>query len=541
MTARGEGRAVAEAPALAPRRMGLTLKQAVATLIVALVVGLGGAAVELALELRRLQEEVSRDTRLTIEMIRGSAAEAAYQLNPPLARQVIDGLMGNSVVAEAQLRDDFGTVLAERSRAGRLAPRWSEGLFAGLVDYELTLEHLPPSGRAVPVGMLTLSLSPSALAARFEARALTSLVANVLRALVICALLVALFHLLVTSPLLRLTRAILQVDPKRPGAAALPALRGHRGDELGQLHGALADLLSASQRGLNQRDRAEAELQALTRELERRVEERTRALAEVNERLLESIGYARRIQTALLPDPAALDEVVAELAFSWDPLEDVGGDYLWLERGQGGRSLLAVVDCTGHGVPGAFMALVAASTLDEILRRHNGFPSPGEILLELDRGVRARLRQDRPGSTSDDGLEAAICVWDNERGDLVFAGAGLPLLFVQDGELEEIRGDRTPLGYASLPAPEGFTEHRLRPEPGTAFYLLTDGVADQMAEQPRRLLGRRRLRAMLQELQHLPLKEQIAELRRRLASVRGREPRRDDMTLVAFRPIAAKR
>jgi len=525
-----------------PRVAGLTLKQAAATLVVALAVGLGGAALELMLELRRLQQEVRQDTQLTLETVRGSAVEAAYQLNPTLARQVIEGLMGNLVVAGAVLHDDFGNVLAEHRREHSSGAAWAEGFFAAeLLDYQLPLEHLGPAGRAETVGSLRLELSPAVLAERFEARAQTSIVANVLRALAICALLVALFHVLVTSPLLRLTRAILKVDPARPGAAALPALRGHSRDELGQLRGALASLFAASQRGLDERDRAEGELQALTRELEQRVEERTRDLAEVNGRLLESIGYARRIQTSLLPDPAVLSDVIAELAFSWEPLEDVGGDYLWFERGQGGRSLLAVVDCTGHGVPGAFMALVVASALDHILRRHAGLVSPAEILLELDRDVRVRLRQDRPAAASDDGLEAAVCVWDTDSGELTFAGAGLPLIYARDGSLEEIRGDRAALGYASLPAPLAFTEHRLRPEPGATFYMLTDGVSDQMLAGRGRLLGRRRLRALLQELQELPLAEQIETLQRRLGDLRGDQELRDDMTLVAFRPLPAER
>lgn len=524
-----------------PRVAGLTLKQAAATLVVALAVGLGGAALELMLELRRLQQEVRQDTALTLETVRGSAVEAAYQLNPTLARQVVEGLMGNLLVAGAELRDDFGNVLAEQWREHPSGAAWAERFFAAeLLEYDLSLEHVGPAGRSETVGSLRLELSPAVLAERFEARAQTSVVANVLRALAICALLVALFHVLVTSPLLRLTRAILKVDPARPGAAALPALRGHGSDELGQLRGALDSLLSASQRGLDERDRAEGELQALTRELEQRVEERTRALAEVNGRLLESIGYARRIQTSLLPDPAVLQDVMAEVAFSWEPLEDVGGDYLWFERGQGGRSLLAVVDCTGHGVPGAFMALVVASALDHILRRHAGLVSPAEILLELDRDVRVRLRQDRPAAASDDGLEAAVCVWDADSGELTFAGAGLPLIYARDGSLEEIRGDRAALGYASLPAPSGFTEHRLRPEAGATFYLLTDGVADQMVASRGRLLGRRRLREMLQELQDLPLAEQIDRLERRLHELRGAQVPRDDMTLVAFRPLAAE-
>lgn len=535
-----EGQGASPADERPSRAAGLTLKQAAATLVVALAVGLGGAALELMLELRRLQQEVRQDTQLTLETVRGSAVEAAYQLNPSLARQVIEGLMGNLVVAGATLRDDFDNVLADHRREHPSQARWAEGFFADLLDYQLTLEHLGAGGRRETVGSLTLTLSPAVLAERFEARAQTSILANVLRALAICALLVALFHVLVTSPLLRLTRAILRVDPARPGGAVLPSLRGHARDELGQLRGALAGLFAASQRGLDERDRAEGELQALTRELERRVEDRTRALAEVNGRLLESIGYARRIQTSLLPDPAVLQDVIAEVAFSWEPLEDVGGDYLWFERGQGRRSLLAVVDCTGHGVPGAFMALVVASALDHILRRHAGLVSPAEILLELDRDVRVRLRQDRPAAASDDGLEAAVCVWDADSGELTFAGAGLPLIYARGGSLEEIRGDRAALGYASLPAPRGFTEHRLRPEPGASFYLLTDGVPDQMVAGRGRLLGRRRLREMLQELQDLPLTEQIEALQRRLDALRGEQAPRDDMTLVAFRPLPAE-
>ncbi|MBB4286135.1 SpoIIE family protein phosphatase [Roseospira goensis] len=559
------GDPAATAPAV-PLRRGLTLRLGLIALAVALLVSLLGGALELSMTLRAERAAAVTTLDRTVALVRDSAAEAAFQLNPGVARRVIEGLSAIDTVIHAEVRDNFGGVLGRLERPDPPAPgpdAWFASLFADVTRRQVALEYTG-GGDPEVVGRLTVVLSDAALGARYRDHALASLAGGALRALVIAALLAAALAVLVIQPMRRLSVGIGRVDPARPGARPVPVPRGHRRDELGHVAVALNGLLGAFQDSLDGRDRAEAELRALTAELEERVAQRTRALADAmdelaaekeetdsafarldeahrdleraNRLVLESIQYARRIQTSLLPDKRALDGRVRDLHVCWEPLDVVGGDYFWLERCADGSALLVVVDCTGHGVPGAFMTLVVASELDRILH-DQGLRRPSDILRALDRQVRARLRQDRPDSDSDDGLEAAVCLWEPGPATLTFSGAGLPLLYVEDGALHEVRGDRAWLGYRTLPAAESFTDHVVTVRPGMAFYMITDGVPDHMGGEPRRLLGRRRLGRIMLGNQGRPMAEQLAALRRDLESWRGAEPRRDDMTMIGFVPL----
>lgn len=555
-------------PGRVPIWRGLTLRLGLAALLVAIIVGLVGGALELTLELGRERARVSETLRQTVNMVSDSAAEAAYQLNPGVAKQVTDGLAQLATVTFVRIRDDFGGDLAllDRRQPPEAGLRgWVAALFEGVTTREVDLNYVTPTGRTL-VGTLSVSLSPAQVGADFRGRALATVASGALRALVISALLAAVVVLLVVRPMLRLTTDIGRVDPSRPGRSLIPAPPGHAKDELGHVAGTLNGLLTAFQHSLDGRDAAERDLRALTADLEARVAQRTSdledalaqvaaekaeaehafarldethsALEKANRLLVESIGYARRIQTSLLPDKAALNDIVADLHVCWEPLDVVGGDYFWLQRLDPDRGLLLVVDCTGHGVPGAFMTLVVASALDRIL--HDGaVERPSDLLLRLDSQVRERLRQDHPDSEadSDDGLEAAACIWNRHTRMMTFCGAGLPLFVVEDNRARSIKGDRAYLGYRSLPAPGRLTDHAIPARPGTSFYMLTDGIPDHMGGQPRRLLGQRRLAALLEQGQDRPMAEQLNHLREALRDYRGSEPRRDDMTLIGTKPL----
>ncbi|NEX20223.1 SpoIIE family protein phosphatase [Thiorhodococcus mannitoliphagus] len=548
-----------------PALRGLTLKQAAITLFIMLTLGLIIGALELVLDWRRMREDVNQGIERTLALVEGSASEALYQLHPDLGRQLVDGLFVFDRVRRVELRDDFGQVLAEEERerptSGDMhAWRW---LFADVTHFERPLRYAVPGGALTEVGVLTLDLSPDVLAQRFLKQAMRDAMLGIARALFISGLVVIIFYFMITRPLLRLSDAIAEVDPARPGGWAPPPLLGHSRDELGLLLGNLTTLLQASQDGLDARDRAERQLTALTQDLDARVQARTRDLelqkleveralgqldrahshlSEANGRLLESHRYARRIQTAMLPHPNALDDAVPEIEILWEPLHLVGGDWYWLER-RGDVNLILLGDCTGHGVPGAFITLVVASATQQLLRQPAAWDA-AEILAALDREVRGRLRQDRTGkagaeSESDDGLDAAVLIWNSRDQRMQFASVGgIPLIKIDaNGEVTTIRGSRGHLGYQSLPPPRQILNQTIGAEVGSTFYLMTDGITDQMGGAPRRLLGRRRVLEWLQGRAELSLSDQLCGLLGMLERYRGDEPRRDDMTLVALRPF----
>jgi len=550
-----------------PRPRGLTAKQAAATLVIVLVLGVTGAGFQVYDSWRGTRADAREQVERTRHLIGAAAVEAAYKLSPRLAANVVTTLVETKTIDSAWLVSNFGEPLAKAGGNPMAEPPGDAGLaarlFGDITRHDLQLIRRAKGGRTV-VGRLKVRLSAAHLYADFHREAARSIVVGTLRALGICVLVVGVFYVIITRPLLRLSRDISAVDPVRPGAFQLDTPRGHAGDEIGRVVRALNDLLAAFQDGLDRRDQAERELTELNRDLERRVTERTEALQHANtalehekaeaehafrdletahaelraanQQIVDSLTYAQRIQAAALSDRTALAERVAEIELWWEPLYAVGGDYVWMGEVEG-RRIVLLADCTGHGVPGAFMTLIVASAMDRVINAR-GLREPDAILLALDDLVRRRLRQDRPGTESDEGLDAACCVWDPDRGRVTFAGAGMPLLHGDGERVTEIKGDRAHLGYRGFARPTALTRHEVAITPATTLYLPTDGVTDQMGAATGRLFGRRRLCRELQARLDRPLADQIGELQAVLTNYRGDEIKRDDIAMLAIRPMA---
>jgi sigma-B regulation protein RsbU (phosphoserine phosphatase) len=383
--------------------------------------------------------------------------------------------------------------------------------------------EIDPGTAAQPAGSLTLVLSAEDLRANAEKQFVMVLGASLVLMLAFALALRLAVGRHVLVPLRRLLSAMGQVEHKEWVTVDLAGRRRPSRE--------IADISAAFNRmveGLRSGDEARNLLAEL---------ERTHArLAEANGLVMESLGYARRIQQAVLPGPdATLGEAGFEVAVLWEPLHVVGGDYYWIEEIDG-LAIVVVADCTGHGVPGAFLTLIVATALDRILH-DRGLRRPDEILAVLDGVVRTRLRQDGTASDgSDDGLDCGICVVDRANDTLDFAGAGLALTVLAEGETTRVKGRRHGLGYRRTGREEPFAAIRLPLRDGQTFFLMTDGVSDQMGGPSRRLLGHRGVAEILRRHRRLSLAEQVSALEAALAAHRGPEPRRDDMALVAFRP-----
>ena len=530
---------------------GLSFKQAVATLVIALGLGAASGVWDMMADYRRLRQEVVDTTSANLALVRGTAVEAAFLLSHDLAGEVVGGLSLDPMVAEAKLIDNFGDVLGQiqRSPGNASLPGLAERLFGDVTLYHQNLQTRVKDVSA-DVGGLELRLDSGLLLNRYIDHVTANAASGAARTILLCLLVVAVFHGLITKPLLKIGHAIALVDPARPGASLIELPSRHEGDELGLLVANVNALLAESQRGLDGRDTAESALAALARDLEQRVQDRTRELErqkegveranaeleKANRFISDGIRYASRIQTALLPDSSALEGAVDEITVGWRPFDIVGGDYYWTGI-FGDKVVVAVMDCTGHGVPGAFMTAVVSSILARILH-HHGHDDPAVILALLNFLVKSALRQDRADAPADDGLDAAICVLDRKREVATFAGANLPLMVWADGHMKVIRGDRCSLGYRDSPPDATFNCHEVPITPGAVFYLYTDGMIDHMGGPNRRLFGRRRLQDALSALAHLPLEEQKERLFAELDAWRGGQPCRDDMTFIAFRPKA---
>ena len=264
-----------------------------------------------------------------------------------------------------------------------------------------------------------------------------------------------------------------------------------------------------------------------------------------NEKIMASIQYANIIQRSLLPSPENIKPFLPDSFFIWMPRDIVGGDFIFTEyfpspAGEGvGGFIVAVIDCTGHGVPGAFMTMIASSGMTKIVK-DEGCCDPAQILKQLNVFVKKTLQQDTERALSDDGLDATVCLISGlssgapDNAQLIFAGAKLPLLHIYDDEIIVVKGDRQSIGYKKSDLEFEFTNHIINIKEGMSFYMFSDGFADQLDEKDERRFGNRRFKNLLKEVMHLPFGKQREILLDAFHTYKGTNEMQDDVTVVGF-------
>ncbi len=266
---------------------------------------------------------------------------------------------------------------------------------------------------------------------------------------------------------------------------------------------------------------------------ERKVSERK--LTEAYEVISSSIQYASRIQQAVLTGREMLTATMKESFSLWAPRDVVGGDIFWCQPWGNNGILIITADCTGHGVPGAFMTLIAAGALDRAVADTKP-GSLGRLVRQLHLNIQISLNQQGGAGESDDGLELSAVYIDISESSLIFSGARLPLYMVENGEVTEFKATRSGIGYRGIPSTQQFEETVLTLNGNQAFYMATDGYIDQIGGERRRMLGKSRLKETLLSVQGLPFEEQKHRINQALIDYQGDESRRDDVTVLGFRP-----
>lgn len=281
--------------------------------------------------------------------------------------------------------------------------------------------------------------------------------------------------------------------------------------------------------------------------LEQKVKERTTELRQTNEELnstletvakqrddiISSINYARRIQTALLPTKSTLQKYLPDLMLLYLPKDIVSGDFYWFAEVEG-KMFLAIADCTGHGVPGAFMTVIGENLLDQIINKDK-ICSPAQVLTELDSRLLKTLQQQGINTeTVNDGMDISLLQIDLPTRKIVWAGAKRPLWVFEAGKdlPTEYKGDKFPIGSGQFKGKQ-FTEKEVILQKGDTVYAFTDGFADQFGEAGKFTV--RRFRELLQEVRPLPLEEQERQLAQKLHDWRGTETQTDDVLVVAIK------
>lgn len=285
--------------------------------------------------------------------------------------------------------------------------------------------------------------------------------------------------------------------------------------------------------------RVHSELDSLNRDLEAKVVERTSVITRQRDELeqkqtelTDNIAYAQRIQQALLPEADDLARIGRGAFVFFRPRDVVSGDFYWVHH-TSQVTYLAVADCTGHGVAGAFMSLIGIDLLNRLVVE---MPPPGLLLERLDLAVRHALRQTQGqthGTAASDGMEVALCYLRHDSTQMTFAGARRPLYVVHlDGTCCEVKGSRRSIGGERQRSDRYFAETTIELSTVRSFYLTSDGFADQNGEHSSRGLGAKGLRTLLARQALLPPALQGKELALAFERHRGTAVQRDDVTVL---------
>lgn len=250
-----------------------------------------------------------------------------------------------------------------------------------------------------------------------------------------------------------------------------------------------------------------------------------------SKKITESINYARRIQKAILPDHMAIKNLLPNSFIYYQPYQIVSGDFYWF--GVVDKKIVyAAVDCTGHGIPGAFMSMIGSALLNEIVKQKQ-ITESHIILNHLHIGIRDSLRQ--KDTHNQDGMDMAIVVVDTEKYTMDFSGAKNPLVYIQNGELNFIKGDRYPIGDVINRSERDFTKHTIQLDESTVCYMFSDGYQDQFGGPQKRKFMGKRLRNMLLEYHHLDFEKQKEIYERTLLDWIAETGQIDDVLLIGFK------
>lgn len=280
---------------------------------------------------------------------------------------------------------------------------------------------------------------------------------------------------------------------------------------------------------------SQEELQQNMEELQatQEVLEKQKDILEVkNNQILRSIRYAQTIQTAILPSNHQIQDIFPNSFLIFRPKDIVSGDFYWFSQ-HGERKLVAAMDCTGHGVPGAFMSLVGNDVLNEIIIQNN-IIDPATILFYLNQEIRKKLNQAQ--GANNDGMDGGFCLVEplnNNQYKITYAGAKNQLFIAENGEMQEIKGDRKFIGGTYVNDQQEFTSHERIISSSSMLYLSTDGYIDQ-AGPNRKRFSSRRLKLLIQEVWHCPPTEQKKAFVETLEKHQQQTQQRDDITLIGI-------
>lgn len=305
-----------------------------------------------------------------------------------------------------------------------------------------------------------------------------------------------------------------------------------------QLKKQLKEITGLSEKTIQQEKEKKQILENQKSELELKVVERTQEVwqqKEVielkNKEITESLVYAKRIQSAILPDIKLIYKTLEQSFVLYLPKDIVSGDFYGFAQ-KNNRVIIAAADCTGHGVSGAFMSMIGSALLNQIINEKN-ITAPSRILDALNEGIIDSLKQKE--SESDDGMDIALCAFDLAKQTVQFSGANRPLWLVRNNELQIFRPDKFPIGGLQVEHAEKFTAHEIELQKNDTLYIFSDGFADQFGGERGKKLMTKKFKEALLSIQQLNMSEQQKYLKTLFETWKGNNEQVDDVLVIGIR------
>jgi len=253
-----------------------------------------------------------------------------------------------------------------------------------------------------------------------------------------------------------------------------------------------------------------------------------------NRKITESINYAQRIQTSILPNNRIIRQYLPKSFIYYKPRDVVSGDFPWFFVKED-FIYIAAVDCTGHGVPGALLSFIGYFTLNNVVDHDAGY-SAGKVLDLLHHGVRKTLKQDRPDADARDGMDIALCKINVKTKELQYSGAHRPLYLLRGNELQEFKGDRKAIGGIPHPKKEekDFTNYTLELKPNDKIFFFSDGMPDQIGGDDKRKYSPARVRELIMENQSLTMPQFNDLFAKDFEAYMGNNKQIDDVLLIGI-------
>jgi serine phosphatase RsbU (regulator of sigma subunit) len=274
-----------------------------------------------------------------------------------------------------------------------------------------------------------------------------------------------------------------------------------------------------------QKDEIEAQRDFVTKQRDQ--------ISHQNTIITDSIEYAKRIQTALFPQEKFMNQVLTEHFVFMKPKNIVSGDFYWLAE-KDNKIVVTVSDCTGHGVPGAFMSMLGIAFLNEIVNKTNKI-SPNVILDQLRRNIIESLHQEYGVRGSKDGMDMALCIIDKESNQMQFSGAYNSVIVVRDKEVHELKADKMPIGIHAVKLDKGFENKEFELKKNDMLYLFSDGYIDQFGGEDGHKFKQKSFKELLINISELSLDKQKTEIEKTMEAWQGDQSQLDDMMVMGVR------